>query len=102
MTNKNIWRSDKIEFKKREYNGIKLIIKNVKRDERKAYDVLGEHLSLSPYNDKYTEKNIFKIKEFMKSVEKSQARTWYHIKLRNYYNDKKDRFSKEQKKWINY
>ena len=102
MTDKNIWRPYKKKKKKSEYNGNKLIIKNVKRDERKAYDVLGEHLSLTPYNDKYTEKNIFKIKEFMNSVEQSQARTWYHIKLRNYYNDKKDRFKKKKKKWINY
>ena len=77
------------------------MIKTVKRDERKAYEVFGDHLSLSPYNDKYSEKNMFKIKEFVRSVEQSQARTWYHVKLRNYYNDK-DRFSKEKKKWINY
>ena len=101
MKDKNIWRPYKIEFKKSEYNGNKLVIKTVKRDERKAYEVFGDHLSLSPYNDKYTEKNMFKIKEFVRSVEQSQARTWYHVKLRNYYNDK-DRFSKEKKKWINY
>ena len=89
-------------FSKTEYNGHKLWVKMAKRDEKKAYDVMGDHLSLKPYNDKYSEKNVFQINELLKSFEKSQSRTWYHIKLRNYYNDKKDRFSKEQKKWMNY
>ena len=99
MTDKNIMRPYKFEFSKSDYNGHKLLIKKAKRDERKAYDVMGDHLSLKPYNDKYSEKNVFQINELLKSFEKSQSRTWYHIKLRNY-NDAKKEYNK--KKWRNW
>lgn len=103
MTDKNIMRPYKIEFNKSEYNGRKLWIKTVKRDEKKAYNIMGDHLSLKPYNDKYTEKNVFRLKELMKSLEQTQARTWYHVKLRNYQDGKnEDKFFNNKKKWKNY
>lgn len=102
LTDKNIMRPYKIQFNKSEYNGQKLWVKVAKRDEKKAYEVMGEHLALKPYNDRYTEKNIYKIKELLKEIEKSQSRTWYHIKLRNYNEGKDDKFNANKKKWKNW
>ena len=102
LTDKNIMRPYKMQFSKTEYNGHKLWVKIAKRDEKKAYEVMGEHLALKPYNDKYIEKNVYKIKELLKDIEKSQARTWYHIKLRNYNNEKDDKFMINKKKWKNW
>ena len=100
MTDKNIMRPYKIEFSKSEYNGSKLWIKKEKRDERKAYNVMGDHLALKPYNDKYAEKNIFKLKELFNSIETSQSRTWYNIKLRSYKEGKEE--NKNKKRWKNF
>ena len=95
--------SYKMEFSKSSYNGTNLWVKIAKRDERNAYNIMGEHLSLRPYNDEYKEKNVNKIKEFMKGIDVSQSRIWYHMNLRNYNeNIKNDRFNKERKKWKNY
>lgn len=103
LTDQNIMRPYKMEFSKTAYNGTNLWVKIAKRDEKNAYNIMGQHLSLSPYNDEYREKNINKIKEFMKGIDVSQSRIWYHMNLRNYNeNIKKDRFTKERKKWINY
>ena len=99
MTDKNIMRPYKIEFSKSEYNGHKLLVKKAKRDEKKAYDIMGDHLALKPYNDKYSEKNMFQINELLKSYEKSQSRTLYHIKLRNYNDGKKEYNKKRWKNW---
>ena len=93
----------KMEFSKTSYNGTNLWVKIAKRDERNAYNIMGEHLSLRPYNDEYKEKNVNKIKEFMKGIDVSQSRIWYHMNLRNYNENKKnDRLTKERKKWVNY
>ena len=103
LSDQNIMRPYKMEFSKTVYNGTDLWIKMAKRDDRKAYDVMGEHLASKPYNDSYKEKNVYKIKEFMKGIDASQSRIWYHINLRNYnQNSKNDRFNKDRKKWINY
>ena len=102
LTDKNIMRPYKMQFSKSEYNGHKLWVKIAKRDEKKAYEVMGEHLALKPYNDRYTEKNLYKIKELLKEIEKSQSRTWYHIKLRNYNEGKDDKFAINKKKWKNW
>jgi hypothetical protein len=103
LSDQNIMRPYKMEFSEMVYNGTDLWIKMAKRDDRKAYDVMGEHLASKPYNDSYKEKNVYKIKEFMKGIDASQSRIWYHINLRNYnQNSKNDRFNKDRKKWINY
>ena len=103
LIDQNIMRPYKIEFSKTAYNGTNLWVKSAKRDERNAYNIMGQHLSLRPYNDEYKEKNVNKIKEFMKGIDVSQSRIWYHMNLRNYNeNIKNDRFNKERKKWKNY
>ena len=103
LSDQNIMRPYKMEFSKTSYNGTNLWVKIAKRDERNAYNIMGEHLSLRPYNDEYKEKNVNKIKEFMKGIDVSQSRIWYHMNLRNYNeNIKNDRFNKERKKWKNY
>ena len=99
MTDRNIMRPYKIEFSKSEFDGSKLWIKKAKRDEKKAYNVMGDHLSLMPYNDRYYEKNVFQIKDILKSIGKSQSRTWYHISLRNFNEGKNDDINK--RKWKN-
>ena len=103
LIDQNIMRPYKIEFSKTAYNGTNLWVKSAKRDERNAYNIMGQHLSLRPYNDAYKEKDVNKIKEFMKGIDVSQSRIWYHMNLRNYNENKKnDRLNKERKKWINY
>ena len=103
LSDQNIMRPYKMEFSKTSYNGANLWVKIAKRDEKNAYNIMGEHLSLRPYNDEYKEKNVNKIKEFMKGIDVSQTRIWYHMNLRNYNeNIKNDRFNKERKKWKNY
>ena len=103
LIDQNIMRPYKIEFSKTAYNGTNLWVKSAKRDERNAYNIMGQHLSLRPYNDAYKEKDVNKIKEFMKGIDVSQSRIWYHLNLRNYNeNIKNDRFNKERKKWKNY
>ena len=99
MTDRNIMRPYKIEFSKSEFDGSKLWIKKAKRDEKKAYNIMGDHLSLMPYNDRYYEKNVFQIKDILKSIGKSQSRTWYHISLRNFNEGKNDDINK--RKWKN-
>ena len=103
LIDQNIMRPYKIEFSKTAYNGTNLWVKSAKRDERNAYNIMGQHLSLRPYNDAYKEKDVNKIKELMKGIDVSQSRIWYHMNLRNYNENKKnDRLNKERKKWINY
>ena len=76
----------------------KVIIMEIKKkkkkyykDKVKAFNIFGTHYSLSPYNDKYNEKNYTKIKEILNSLDKTQAKTWYQTSLRKY-------FSKDEKK----
>ena len=102
LTDKNIMRPYKIEYNTGEYNGKKLLIKKIKRDERKAYNIMGEHLALNPYDDNYTEKNTYRINEFLNSIEKSQSRTWYHIKLRDYKESRKADIATKEKRWKNW
>ena len=100
INNKYIMRPYKIEYSKDEYNGNKIIKKSFIKDNVKAYNILGEHLSLIPYNDKYIEKNYFKFNELLNSSDRSQAKTWYQIKLRNFIDNKDeiDKFKKNKAK----
>ena len=104
INNKYIMRPYKLEFSKDEYNGNKIIKKSYTKDNIKAYNIFGDHLSSIPYNDKYIEKNYSKINGLLNSSDKSQTKTWYQIKLRNSIdnNDNGDKFKKIkiQKKWI--
>ena len=100
ISENNIMRPYKYEFSKSEYNGNKLIIRTIKKDDRKAYNIMGRHLSSKPYNDNYTEKNMNQIKELFKCMEQSQSRTWYHIKLRNFNDNKKEETIHKNKKKI--
>ena len=103
LSDQNIMRPYKMDFSKTSYNGADLWVKTAKRDEKTAYNVMGDHLSLRPYNDEYKVKNINNIKEFMKGINACQSRLWYHMNLRSYNeNIKKDRFFKDKKMWINY
>ena len=100
ISDKIIMRPYKIEFSKGEYNGNQILIKKAKRDRIKAYDIMGDHLASKPYNDKYTEKNMYQINEILDTIGQSQARTWYHIKLRNNNDNKKEVTNK--KRWKNW
>ena len=103
LSDQNIMRPYKMDFSKTSYNGADLWVKTAKRDEKTAYNVMGDHLSLRPYNDEYKVKNINNIKEFMKGINACQSRLWYHMNLRSYNeNIKNDRFFKDKKMWINY
>ena len=103
LSDQNIMRPYKMDFSKTSYNGADLWVKTAKRDEKTAYNVMGDHLSLRPYNDEYKVKNINNIKEFMKGINACQSRLWYHMNLRSYNeNIKNDRFFKDKKVWINY
>ena len=103
LSDQNIMRPYKMDFSKTSYNGADLWVKTAKRDEKTAYNIMGDHLSLRPYNDEYKVKNINNIKEFMKGINACQSRLWYHMNLRSYNeNIKNDRFFKEKKMWINY
>ena len=103
LSDQNIMRPYKMDFSKTSYNGADLWVKTAKRDEKTAYNVMGDHLSLRPYNDEYKVKNINNIKEFMKGINACQSRLWYHMNLRSYNeNMKNDRFFKDKKMWINY
>ncbi len=69
----------------------------------KAYNVFGTHFSLSPYNDKYIEKNYSKMNEILNSIDKNQAKTWYQNRLRNFLNKSGiDEKLKNKKKWKNW
>jgi hypothetical protein len=91
INNNSIMRPYKIEYAKGDYNGNKIIKKKYYKDKVKAFNIFGTHYSLSPYNDKYNEKNYTKIKEILNSLDKTQAKTWYQTSLRKY-------FSKDEKK----
>ena len=98
LSDQNIMRPYKMDFSKTSYNGADLWVKTAKRDEKTAYNVMGDHLSLRPYNDEYKVKNINNIKEFMKGINACQSRLWYHMNLRSYNeNIKNDRFFKDKK-----
>ena len=102
ISDKNIMRPYKIEFKKDEYNGQKILKRIVSRDKIRAYNVFGTHNSSTPYNDKYIEKNYGKINQLLNLYDKSQSKTWYQIKLRNILdnNGKEDKLIKKNiKKW---
>ena len=100
INDKYIMRPYKVEFFKEEYNGNKILKKVYSRDKKKAYNIFGDHLSLSPYNDKYIEKNYGKINELLNTFDKNQAKTWFQIKLRNLID--KSEIDKNKKKWKNY
>ena len=103
LSDQDIMRPYKMDFSKTSYNGADLWVKTAKRDEKTAYNIMGDHLSLRPYNDEYKVKNINNIKEFMKGINACQSRLWYHMNLRSYNeNMKNDRFFKDKKMWINY
>ena len=102
INDKYIMRPYKIQFIKDEYNGDKILKRIYSRDKVKAYNVFGTHISSTPYNDKYIEKNYGKINELLNLDDKSQSKTWYQIKLRNILdqNGTVDKFNKKNiKKW---
>ena len=104
INDKYIMRPYKIEYTKDDYYGNKILKKTYIRDKKKAFNVFGEHYSLTPYNDKYSEKNYGTIHELLNYFDKTQGRTWFQIKLRNE-NDKNENENKIQKnknKWKNY
>ena len=85
INNNYIMRPYKIKFTKGEYNGNKLLKKQYYKDKVKAFNILGIHCSLSPYNDKYNEKNYYKIRDMLNTFDKTQAKTWFQTNLRKYY-----------------
>ena len=102
ISDKNIMRPYKIEFKKDEYNGDKIVKRIYSRDKVKAYNIFGTHNSSTPYNDNYIEKNYGKINELLNLCDKTQSKTWYQIKLRNILdnNGTENKFKeKNLKKW---
>ena len=102
INDKYIMRPYKIEYMKDDYNGDKILKKKFTRDKKKAFNIFGEHYSLTPYDDKYSEKNYGKIYELLNCFDKTQGKTWFQIKLRNE-NDKNGNKNKLQKyKWKNY
>ena len=104
INDKYIMRPYKIEYIKEDYNGDKILKKNYIRDKKNAFNIFGEHYSLTPYNDKYTEKNYGEIHELLNNFDKTQSKTWFQIKLRNE-NDKNGneiKLQKNKKKWKNY
>lgn len=107
INDKYIMRPYKIEYMKDNYNGDKIIKKNYIRDAKKAFNIFGEHFSLTPYDDKYSVKNYGKIHELLNCFDKTQSKTWFKIKLRNE-DDKSGNEIKSPKtkntktKWKNY
>ena len=99
-----IMRPFNIEYRKEEYNGNKIIKKTYQRDKIKAYDIMGNHTSLSPYNDKYTIKNMFSINTLVSSSDRTQGKVWYGTQLRNAYDEKpiNKKDPKAKIKWKNY
>ena len=103
INNNFIMRPYSVKFVKEEYNGNKILKKTYYKDKVKAYNVFGTHFSLSPYNDKYIEKNYSKMNEILNSIDKNQAKTWYQIRLRNFLNKSGvDEKLKNKKKWKNW
>lgn len=103
INNNFIMRPYSVKFVKEEYNGDKILKKIYYKDKVKAYNVFGTHFSLSPYNDKYIEKNYSKMNEILNSIDKNQAKTWYQNRLRNFLNKSGiDEKLKNKKKWKNW
>ena len=105
INDKYILRPYKIEYKKDEYNGDKILKKKYIKDKVKAYNILGQNSSLPPYNDKYIDKNCNEINELLGSRDRSQAKTWYQIRLRRYNinkNGENDKIQQNKKKWKNW
>ena len=102
INNNNIMRPYKVNFIKEEYNGDKILKKSYSLDQKKAYNIFGEHCSSPPYNDKYVEKNYAKINNLLNAFDKNQGKTWYQIKLRNFIDGFNDKLQKNKKVWKNY
>jgi hypothetical protein len=99
ITEKNIIRPYRIEYRKEDYNGDKIIKKAYTKDKVRAYNILGISTSSPPYNDKYPEKSYYPIYDLLNARNRNQQRIWYQIKLRTGLG-KVD--SSKGKKWKNY
>lgn len=68
-------------LKKIDFDGRKIIQNNYFKNKNEVFKILGDHLSFSPYNDKYPEKNAAQMENLLYGKNKSQCNILFELGL---------------------